>query len=115
MEPGDIEKWLDAACDDGFDPAAHGWLEDDSPAGPALRDDELRAAHSTLTVPRPPRDFQAVVKVLHRRTTSKVLFNNPRQKFLLDAWTLAEFAIGVSSLLVAHTCPLRLISGQTWL
>ena len=74
MEPDAIEKWLDAACDDGFDPAAHGWLdEDDSPAGPALRDDELRAAHSTLTVPRPPRDFQAVVKALHRRTTSKVL------------------------------------------
>jgi hypothetical protein len=24
---------------------------------------------------------------------SKVLFNNPRQKFLLDAWTLAEFAM----------------------
>jgi hypothetical protein len=98
MEPGDIEKWLDAACDDGFDPAAHGWLdEDDSPAGPALRDDELRAAHSTLTVPRPPRDFRAVVKALHRRTTSKVLFNNPRQKFLLDAWTLAEFAIRLKS------------------
>ena len=98
MKPDTIEKWLDAACEDGFDPAAHGWLdEDNSPAGPALQDDELRAAHSTLTVPRPPRDFQAAVKALHRRTTSKVLFNNPRQKFLLDAWTLAEFAIRLNS------------------
>jgi hypothetical protein len=99
MEPDDIEKWLDAACDDGFDPAAHGWVEDedDAPTGPALQDNELRAAHLTLTIPRPPLDFQAVVKALHRRTTSKVLFNNPRQKFLLDAWTLAEFAIRLKS------------------
>jgi hypothetical protein len=99
MEPDDIERWLDVACDDGVDAAAHGWVEDedDKPAGPALRDDELRAAHSTLTVPRPPRDFQAIVKALHRRTTSKVLFNNPRQKFLLDAWTLAEFAVLLKS------------------
>jgi len=99
MEPCDIEKWLEVACNDGFDPAAHGWVEDedDKPAGPALRDDELSAAHSTLTVPRPPRDFQAIVKALHQRTASKVLFNNPRQKFLLDGWTLAEFAVRLKS------------------
>jgi hypothetical protein len=101
MESGEIERWLEAACcDDGFDPAAHGSLdeeEDESPPGPPLRDDELNGAHSTLAVPRSPRDFQAVVKGLHRRTTSKVLFNNPRQKFLLDAWTLAELAIRFGS------------------
>ena len=95
----DLDDWIYAACDDGFDPAASGWLfeEDDTLSGPVLQDSELRAAHSTLTVPRPPRDFQAAVKALHRRTTSKVLFNNPRQKFLLDAWSLAEFVVRFKS------------------
>jgi hypothetical protein len=94
----DTEDWISAACKDGLHPIAHGWLEEDespdgTPAGPPLQDSELRAVHAALAVPCAPRDFHASVKTLHRRTTSKVLFNNPRQKFLLDAWTLAEFAI----------------------
>lgn len=67
--------------------------EDDPP----LQDSELRSVHVGLTVPRAPNDFQAAVEALHWRTRSKVLFNNPRQKFLLDAWTLAEFAVRLES------------------
>lgn len=94
MQADDVDDWISAACDDAFDPADHGWIDDDdTPAGPPLQDSELGTAHFSLTVPRAPDNFQAAVKALHRRTTSKVLFNNPRQRFLLDAWTLAEFAV----------------------
>jgi hypothetical protein len=90
----DIDDWISAAvCEDGFDPAAHGWLDDGEPTGPPLQDGELRSLHEGLAVWRAPADFQSAVKALHRRSTSKVIFNNPRQKFLLDAWTLAEFAV----------------------
>ncbi|MGB6940100.1 MAG: hypothetical protein WBE14_26220 [Xanthobacteraceae bacterium] len=98
MHVDDLEDWISAACDDGFDPTAHEWLEeDDTPIGPALQDSELRTAHETLTIPRPATDFRASVKAFHRRTTPKVLFNNPRQKFLLEARTLAEFATRLKS------------------
>lgn len=100
MGDNDLDDCISDACDDDrFDPAAHGWLDehDDTPAAPPLQDSELRPAHVSLTIPRSPRDFQATVRALHRRTTSKVLFNNPRQQFLLDAWTLAEFAIRFKS------------------
>ncbi len=94
----DIESWISAACDDGFDPASHGWIDDDNKlSGPPLQDSELREAHNDLTAWRPPADFQGAVRTLHRRTTSRVLFNKPRQKFLLDAWTLAEFAVRLST------------------
>lgn len=98
MHVDDLEDWISAACDDGFDAEARGWAADcDTPAGTPLQDSELKAAHTSLTAPRSPRDFQAAVTALHRRTTSKILFNNPRQKFLLDAWTLAEFAARFNS------------------
>jgi hypothetical protein len=75
MHVDDLDDWISTACNDGFDPAEHGWpSDDDAPAGAALQDSELGTAHTTLTVPRPPRDFQAAVRALHRRTTSKVLF-----------------------------------------
>jgi hypothetical protein len=94
MQGDDIEDLISAACSDGFDPAAHGALaNDEEPRGPPLQDAELKDAHSSLTAWRSPANFQVAVKALNRRTTSKVIFNNPRQKFLLDAWTLAEFAI----------------------
>lgn len=59
----------------------------------ALRDGELQQAHSSLTVWRSPSDFHSAVEALHQRAPSKFLFNNPRLKFLIDAWTLAEFAL----------------------
>lgn len=85
---------------DGFDPVAHGWTCDDhgEECGPPLQDNELEAAHSSLATDwLSPLDFQTAVKALHRRSSSRVLFNNPRQKVLLDAWTQAVF----SQLLVA--------------
>lgn len=69
----------------------------DAPPEQPLQDSELRDVHVGLTNPRAPRDFQAAVEALHWRTRAKELFNNPRQKFLLDAWTLAEFAVRLKS------------------
>jgi hypothetical protein len=62
-------------------------------AGHLLQDGELKVLHEGLAEWHAPSDFQSAVNALHRRSTSKVIFNNPRQKFLLDAWTLAEFAV----------------------
>src|ERR1700730_2799718 len=94
MQDDDLDNWISAAREDGFDPTAHGWLSDnDEPSGPPLQDGELRALHDGVAAWHSPADFLSAVKALHRRSTSKVIFNNPRQKFLLDAWTLAEFAV----------------------
>jgi hypothetical protein len=98
MHADELDDCIAAAYDGAFDPAAHGWLAGGNASpGPPLQDDELKAAHVTLTVPQSPRDFQASVTALRRRTTSKLLLNNPRQKFLRDAWTLAEFAVRLKS------------------
>jgi hypothetical protein len=58
-----------------------------------MKDGELKAEHEGLAVWRAPADFQSAVTALCRRTTSKAFFNNPRQQFLRDAWTLAKFAL----------------------
>jgi hypothetical protein len=93
MQTADIDEWISRACDDDFDPAAHGWIDENCESrGPPLQDSELTEAHNSLAIWRQPDDFRGLVNLLHRRTTSKIIFNNPRQKFLLDAWTLAEFA-----------------------
>jgi hypothetical protein len=39
-----------------------------------------------------PQNFQNAVHVLHGRYRSREIFNDPKLSFLLDAWTLAEFA-----------------------
>lgn len=64
----------------------------------SLTNSELREAHSSLTVWRSPRDFHSAVSKLHELAPSEFLFNNPRHKFLLDAWTLAEFAVRLEAL-----------------
>jgi hypothetical protein len=48
-------------------------------------------AHLMLARWRSPTEFRGLVEVLLARTTSSELFNSPRKKYLLDAWTLAEF------------------------
>lgn len=94
MQDKSIENWISAACEDGFDPAAHGWLSDDhEPVDLPLQDSVLRDVHASLSAWHSPAKFQATVKTLHRRSSPKMIFNNPRQKFLLDAWTLAKFAV----------------------
>lgn len=50
MDGDDIEEWISRrACDDGFDPVAHGWTRDDhdEERGPPLQNDELEVAHSS--------------------------------------------------------------------
>jgi hypothetical protein len=94
-----IEQWISMACDDGFEQATEFALEDDdAPPGPPLQDDELLSAHNRLAKRHSPSDFQAAVKALHRRSSSKIIFNNPRHKFLLDAWTLAELRFALRTL-----------------
>jgi hypothetical protein len=93
MRDEEVDDLISALRDDGFDPAEHDDLPDeDLPQGPPLQASELRDAHNSLSAWRSPSDFQTAVRALHRRTIRKVIFNNPRQKFLLDAWTLAKFA-----------------------
>jgi hypothetical protein len=50
-------------------------------------DQEARRA---LAIWRSPEDFRDLVEILFDRTKSPELFNSPRKKYLLDAWTLAE-------------------------
>jgi hypothetical protein len=89
----DIEKLIGAACDDGWDSAADGWGPsefDDAESGPPLSVAELRAARADLARWRSPIDFRRTVHSLHKRSHSRD-FIRPAPKFLLDAWTLAEF------------------------
>jgi hypothetical protein len=98
MEPTrgeDIEKLIDAGCADGWDPANDGWddlseVEVDETAPPLVAH-ELKSVHEDLARRRSPADFRKVVAGLHKRCRSWEIFKNPRQNFLLDAWTLAEF------------------------
>jgi hypothetical protein len=52
---------------------------------------ELTNARANMTAWQSPIDFQRTVKALHAGCRSGDIFNNPRLKFLLDAWILAEF------------------------
>jgi hypothetical protein len=94
MDGGDdIEKGLAAACDDGQDPSKDGWdlneIEPDNNA-PPLSEAELKAARIDLAVWHSPSDFRGAVEALHKRCRSRD-FKKPGPKFLLGAWTLAEF------------------------
>jgi hypothetical protein len=89
----DMDKWIDAACDDGWDPAAHGWGPsefDDLETGPPLSGDELKTARADLARWRTAADFRLAVHRLHKHCRSWE-FKGPERKFLLDAWTIAEF------------------------
>jgi hypothetical protein len=88
----EIDKWVDATCN-GWDPAADGWGPsefDDLETGPPLSVDELRSARADLACWRSPADFRLAVHKLHKRCRAQE-FKSPRRKFLLDAWTMAEF------------------------
>jgi hypothetical protein len=92
MSGDDIDKWIDAACDDGWDPSADDWVSefDDLKSGPPLSDQELQSARVDLARWRSPIDFRRAVHGLHKRCCAGD-FKSPKPKFLLDAWTLAEF------------------------
>jgi hypothetical protein len=92
-EKDELDKLIDAVCDDGWDPAADGWGPsefDDSETGPSLSADELKSARADLARWRSPADFRLAVHRLHKRCRPWE-FRGPERKFLLDAWTLAEF------------------------
>lgn len=89
-----IESWIEAACDDGWDPVKDGWdlLEiDDEESEPRLKADELKDIHKNLAAWRSPAEFRQVVRDVHKRCRSIEIPNNPCFKFLLDRWSLAEF------------------------
>jgi hypothetical protein len=67
--------------------------------------DELTNARANLTAWQSPMDFQRTVKALHTGCRSGDIFNNPRLKFLLDAWILAELTLRQPVDLVRLTCP----------
>ncbi len=93
MSDDDIEKWIDAACDDGWDPSKDGWGPsefDDAESGPPLSATELKNAREDLAQWHSPIDFRRAVHNLHKRCHARE-FKGPQRKFLLDAWTLAEF------------------------
>jgi hypothetical protein len=91
----DIDKMIDAACDDGWDPAEDGWDDlmevETDPNLPPLQDDELDGIREDLARWRSPPEFRALVATLHKRCRPSEVFRNPRMKFLLEAWTLAQF------------------------
>jgi hypothetical protein len=92
-EKDELDKLIDAACDDGWDPGADGWGPsefDDLESGPPLSAEELNSARTDLARWRSPADFRLAVYRLHKRCRSWE-FKGPERKFLLDAWTLAEF------------------------
>jgi hypothetical protein len=93
MSDDDIDKWIDAACDDGWEPSKDGWGPsefDDAERGPPLSATELKNASKDLAQWHSPIDFRRAVYKLHKRCRPKE-FKGPQRKFLLDAWTLAEF------------------------
>jgi hypothetical protein len=94
MNDDDPDEWIDAMLK-GWDPSKDGWGPfefDDIEAGPPLTSiDDLKRAHEDLAVWRPPLDFRCTVAGLHKRCLSSEIFAKTRQKFLRDAFTLAEF------------------------
>jgi hypothetical protein len=84
-----LDKWIDAACDDGWEPDAVSEFDDDN-AGPPLSIEDLQSAREDLAQWRAPDDFRRVVDLLHKRCRSHE-FKDPRRQFLLDTWTLAKF------------------------
>jgi hypothetical protein len=93
----DIDKWIAAACDDGWDPFKDGWepseseINNESPGLPLTAAD-LPTAHRELSEWVIPREFRRRVQGFHKRSRSKEIFNDPKRKFLLDAWVLAELS-----------------------
>jgi hypothetical protein len=86
MTGDDIDKCIDATLE-GWDPSKEGW----GPVAP-LSTGELNRAHKDLAVWRSPPYFRRTVARLHKRCLSSEIFNDPKRKFLLDAWVLAELS-----------------------
>ena len=96
IDNDDIKKFIEVACDDGWDPAKDGWdlldeVDDGEPIQP-LTVDELKHVHEQLAAPCSPAKFRQAVGTLHKRCRCRPtdFFNNPRFKFLREAWPLAE-------------------------
>jgi hypothetical protein len=94
MTGDDIDKWIDATLE-GWDPSKEGWGPskfDDVEAGPPLSTEELKRAFEDLAIWHSPLDFRRTVARLHKRCLASEIFNDPKHKFLLDAWVLAELS-----------------------
>jgi hypothetical protein len=84
-----LDKWIDAACDDGWEPPAVSEFDDDT-AGPPLSIQDLQSAREDLARWRTTDKFRRAVDLPHKRCRAHE-FKDPGRQFLLDAWTLAEF------------------------
>ena len=65
--------------------------DDDEPRGPPLTDDELDAGRQFLIEWRSPQDFSDKTQTMCGRCRSGDYFNQPRLKFLHDAYVLTKF------------------------
>jgi hypothetical protein len=90
--PGDpLDEMIDKMCQ--ADPIELELDEDDEPAGPPLAPDELVEARQVLARWQTPGAFKATAGAFSSRCRSKDWFNDPRLKFLHDAFVLARFAL----------------------
>jgi hypothetical protein len=87
----EIEKMIGAAIDaDPIDPAElarHG----DERMGPPLSEDEITEARKELGTWQTAATFRNVVLSLHKRPSPPDYFNQPKLKFLHDAFVIAQF------------------------
>jgi hypothetical protein len=88
----DIEKWIATACDDVSDPFESEFETDSEDAGLPLTGADLPKAHAELAEWAEPGEFRRRVYGFHKRSRSKEIFNDPKRKFLLDAWVLSQLS-----------------------
>jgi hypothetical protein len=84
-----LEDWIDQVLE--ADPLTIDVDDDDEPQGPPLTDGELDGGQQFLIEWRSPQDFSSKTQTMCRRCRSADYFNQPRLKFLHDAYVLAEF------------------------
>ena len=67
-------------------------MSGDEDAGLPLTAADLPKAHAELAEWADPWEFRRRVDGFHQRSRSKEIFNDPKRKFLLDAWVLSELS-----------------------
>ena len=83
-----IDEWIEEACrSDPLPPYAE---EFQQAPGPPLSPGDLRDARASLSKWHSPEDFAKATQTLCNRCGSEEWFNNPRLKFLHNAYVLAE-------------------------
>jgi hypothetical protein len=96
MSGDEIDEWINAALNDGWDPTNDGWdtteFEDTNENNSPLSAEEVAKARAELAEWTEPKAFRRRVDRLHKRSRSKEIFNDPKRNCLLDAWVLAKLS-----------------------